>query len=77
MAKEIIDAESKQNVKENMMNLFIDEMNKECNILGMNDTHYANVHGLPNPYNISTAFDQAKLCRMAMEDEQFRQVVNS
>lgn len=56
MVKEIIDAESK-NLKESMVNIFIEEMNKECSIIGMEDTHYANVHGLPNIYNVSTAFD--------------------
>ena len=76
MSKEIIDVESNHSAKESQNN-FIDEMNKQCSLFSLNDTHYANPHGLPNQYNVSTAYDQAKLCRIAMEDDLFRQIVNT
>ena len=47
--------------------VFLKEMNKNAKTLGMNDTTYANPHGLQNFYNKSTAYDLAKLSNAAMK----------
>jgi D-alanyl-D-alanine carboxypeptidase (penicillin-binding protein 5/6) len=40
---------------------FADIMNQHAQILGMNNTHFVNSHGLPDPQHYTTARDLAKL----------------
>ena len=49
---------------------FVDMMNLEARTLGMKNTHFVNVHGLPGPNgldNISTAYDMAILARALLK----------
>ena len=45
---------------------FIYYMNVEAKKLFLMRTHYANPHGLTNRYNVSTAEDQAFLCKQVL-----------
>ncbi|MDF2154892.1 serine hydrolase [Vibrio sp. CAU 1672] len=47
---------------------FVDLMNAWANSLGMNDTHFANVHGLDNPDLYSTPYDMALLGKALIRD---------
>ena len=40
---------------------FLNEMNKNAKLLGMNDTYFDSPHGLANKNNKSTAYDMARL----------------
>ena len=46
---------------------FADVMNQHAMILGMNDTHYVNSHGLPHPDHYTTARDLAKLSQAILK----------
>ncbi len=48
--------------------VFVDMMNSEAQELGMNDTHYMNSHGLPDPDHYTTARDLAKLARATIRN---------
>ncbi|MEU0753860.1 D-alanyl-D-alanine carboxypeptidase [Streptomyces albogriseolus] len=52
---------------------FVDKMNKAAEDLGMSDTTYTDPSGL-NDTTVSTAVDQVKLARAAMEQPVFREV---
>ena len=56
---------------------FAAEMNREAAALGLNNTRFANPHGLDDPDNYSTARDLARLTAAAMSDENFRRVVSA
>ncbi len=45
---------------------FVERMNKRAQELGMNDTHYANPHGLDADGHVTTAMDMAILSRHAV-----------
>ncbi|MFY3327864.1 serine hydrolase [Vibrio fluvialis] len=47
---------------------FVDLMNAWANTLGMEDTHFANVHGLDNPNLYSTPYDMALLGQALIRD---------
>ncbi|MCW8345360.1 serine hydrolase [Vibrio sp. ZSDZ65] len=47
---------------------FVDLMNAWASSIGMNDTHFANVHGLDNPNLYSTPYDMALLGRALIKD---------
>lgn len=47
---------------------FVDLMNAWASSLGMNDTHFANVHGLDNPNLYSTPYDMALLGQALIRD---------
>ncbi len=47
---------------------FVELMNAHAKRLGMNDTHYANVHGLPDESQRTTARDMAKLSQALIRD---------
>ncbi|HDM8044790.1 TPA: serine hydrolase [Vibrio campbellii] len=47
---------------------FVDLMNAWANTLGMNNTHFANVHGLDNPNLYSTPYDMALLGKALIRD---------
>lgn len=56
---------------------FIDLMNQRAQELGMFNTSFANPHGLDAPGHYSSARDMLKLARVAMDHEQFRDIVRS
>jgi D-alanyl-D-alanine carboxypeptidase/D-alanyl-D-alanine carboxypeptidase (penicillin-binding protein 5/6) len=47
---------------------FADMMNAQAALLGMSSTHFANANGLPDPNNLSTARDMAKLAMALYRD---------
>lgn len=53
---------------------FVDLMNAWANSLGMDNTHFANVHGLDNPNLYSTPYDMALLGQALIRDvpEEYR-----
>lgn len=56
---------------------FVAEMNRTATKLEMKSTHYANPHGLSAKGHVSTAADLLKLAFAALQDERFRQYVNT
>ncbi len=56
---------------------FVYYMNDMAKKLFLMRTHYANPHGLANNYNVSTAEDQAFLCKQVILNKLFRQIVNT
>jgi serine-type D-Ala-D-Ala carboxypeptidase (penicillin-binding protein 5/6) len=47
---------------------FVDQMNEAAQKLGLTDSHFANVDGLPDPNEYVTARDLAKLARAMIQD---------
>ncbi|HLV76692.1 MAG TPA: D-alanyl-D-alanine carboxypeptidase family protein [Marinobacter sp.] len=47
---------------------FVDIMNQQALLLGMENTHFRNATGLPAPDHYSTAFDMAVLARAIIQD---------
>ncbi len=47
---------------------FVDIMNQQAQLLGMQDTHFENATGLPAPNHYSTAYDLALLARAIIND---------
>jgi D-alanyl-D-alanine carboxypeptidase (penicillin-binding protein 5/6) len=47
---------------------FVDQMNETAQKLGLKDSHFANVDGLPDPEEYITARDLAKLMRASLQD---------
>lgn len=47
---------------------FVQRMNLEAKRLGLNDTHFVNATGLPDPQHYSTASDLAKLAQAIIRD---------
>lgn len=56
---------------------FADMMNAKAKDLGMDGTHFMTPHGTQNDQHYSTAADMAKLAQYAMQNETFRQVVDT
>lgn len=54
---------------------FLEEMNKNAEILGLKGSFYDSPHGLSNYNNKSTALDIARLSTAAMGIPKFREVV--
>lgn len=63
--------------KREAIGVFLGEMNRLAQLLGLKKTRYANPHGLPNSLNRSSAYDVAQLCREAMHDSLFREIVST
>ena len=55
--------------------LFVEWMNEFVSGLGLQDTHYANAHGLDEDGGYSSAYDTAILTRYAMQNEIFAGIV--
>lgn len=49
--------------------VFVSMMNREARKLGLTDTHYTDVTGLPDPGLYTSAMDVAKLTRVILQDE--------
>ena len=47
---------------------FVERMNAKASELGLNSTHFANAHGLPDPGGRSTAQDMARLIGHVVQD---------
>jgi D-alanyl-D-alanine carboxypeptidase len=58
-------------------NAFVERMNRKAAELGLDNTHWANPHGLDNPDHYSSAYDLAMLARYSMQNEAFRRVVGT
>lgn len=56
---------------------FVERMNDLARELGLENTHFANPHGLDAPDHHSTAKDLATLAACAMDDPVFRQTVST
>ena len=56
---------------------FVARMNAKAQELGMEDTHFANPHGLHDPEHYTTAYDIYLMAYAAMENETFRTIVRS
>lgn len=56
---------------------FVELMNQRARELGLTETHFTNPHGLDNPDHYSSARDLLELTRVAMEHQQFADVVRS
>ena len=56
---------------------FVSLMNRKAMELGMEDTLFANPHGLDHPEHYSTAYDLAVLARYAMQNSVFARVVSA
>lgn len=56
---------------------FVRLMNLEAALLGLDHTHYANVHGLDAPGHYTTVGDLARIARIAMNFPLFAQVVKT
>ena len=52
-------------------------MNKLCKHLGINNTFFANCHGLMNDKSFSTAKDVVQLTAIAMKNLTFRKIVSA
>ena len=55
---------------------FAQRMNDRAQQLGLNDTHFANPHGLHDENHYTTAADMAKIAREAMKHDTFRNIVD-
>ncbi|MDE7171676.1 MAG: D-alanyl-D-alanine carboxypeptidase [Oscillospiraceae bacterium] len=56
---------------------FVVRMNAKAQELGMEDTHFANPHGLHDPEHYTTAYDIYLMAFAAMQNETFRSIVRS
>ncbi|RFA37207.1 D-alanyl-D-alanine carboxypeptidase [Virgibacillus dokdonensis] len=56
---------------------FVYLMNEKARWLGMNDTNFANPHGLDEEGHYSTAYDMATLMRYAMKNPTFQKVTGA
>jgi D-alanyl-D-alanine carboxypeptidase len=59
------------------VNSFIDMMNAKAQELGMTGTHFANTHGVDKEGHYVTARDMSKLAVYAMQNEVFRNIVDT
>lgn len=59
------------------MKVFVQEMNRMAKQLGLKDSRFGNVHGLPHTESRSTASDVAKLVAICMALPLFREIVNT
>ena len=56
---------------------FVDMMNEKAQELGCTGTNFTNPHGLFDEENYTTARDMAIICKYAMENPVFREIVNT
>lgn len=56
---------------------FVELMNKKVESLGLENTKFANAHGLDAPNHYTSAFDLAKITACAMENPVFREIVST
>lgn len=56
---------------------FVEMMNNKAQELGMTGTHFSNPHGLYDEDNYTTARDMATLCKYAMQNPTFAEIVGT
>jgi D-alanyl-D-alanine carboxypeptidase len=56
---------------------FVELMNEKARWLGLNNTHFADPHGLDAPDHYSSPADMVEMARYAMQYPEFRQIVRS
>ncbi len=56
---------------------FVELMNKKASELGLENTSFANVHGLDMEGHFTSAYDLAKITACAMENPVFREIVST
>jgi len=56
---------------------FVDLMNENAVLYGLNDTYFTNPSGLHNDLHISTAYDTALMMFYAMQNETFRKIATA
>lgn len=56
---------------------FVDLMNEKAKEIGATNTHFVNPNGLHDDNHYSTAYDIALISHYAMENETFREIVNT
>jgi len=58
--------------------LFVNMMNANAQKIGVQNTHFSNPHGLPDPYNhYTTAYDLALITNYAMQNKEFAKIVST
>lgn len=56
---------------------FVDMMNKRAEEIGCTGTHFNNPHGYEDKDHYTTAMDMARIARVGMENETFREIVKT
>jgi serine-type D-Ala-D-Ala carboxypeptidase (penicillin-binding protein 5/6) len=56
---------------------FVEEMNREADSMGLENTHFENPAGLDSPAHYSSARDMAEIARAAMRYPEFRDIVDT
>lgn len=56
---------------------FAKQMDAKAAELGLQDTHFVNPHGLPNPNHYTSAYDLAKIAAYALQNPKFTEVVST
>ena len=56
---------------------FVKKMNDKAKSLGMKNTHFVNAHGLHDDNHYTTASDLAKLCKYALKNQTFKEIVST
>lgn len=56
---------------------FVRQMNDRAAEMGLSNTHFANPHGLHNDNHYTTAHDLALIARAALNDPEFRRIINT
>ncbi|MGE5195715.1 MAG: D-alanyl-D-alanine carboxypeptidase family protein [Anaerolineae bacterium] len=57
--------------------VFISELNQYLKEKGIKDTVFYNAHGLPHPNHLTTAYEMAKMTRLALQIPFFREIVKT
>jgi hypothetical protein len=55
--KQVLDYENQYRYVKNPIEIFVNYMNDLASDLKLYNTYYENPHGLPNKFNVSTAYD--------------------
>ena len=56
---------------------FVDLMNRTAQVIGCENTHFANAHGYHEDDHFTTAYDMALIAREAMQNETFRRIAGT
>jgi D-alanyl-D-alanine carboxypeptidase (penicillin-binding protein 5/6) len=56
---------------------FVEKMNQKAQKLGMENTHFCDTTGLHDPDHYSTAYDMAILLKYALNNDTFREIIES
>jgi D-alanyl-D-alanine carboxypeptidase len=54
--------------KEEVFSLFFDKMNELAKLYELENSKFTSFHGLPDKFNVSTAYDVAKLSQIFMQN---------